>query len=160
MNWSTITTIPRSQKIMLKTASGMQVVGSVRPGVNIQRNKNGTLVIEGMRIGMKNKHRMGSVRVVAWQPLSEEAKNVHIKVRGRPKKAKELKTKIYSYSNNTNKKPSTPPNKLGKKPKATPSLIRLLEQKIEMDRKRLDEQLVVLFLLKKYTESADAYEQS
>ena len=29
MNWSNITTIPRSQKIMLKTGSGMQVVGSV-----------------------------------------------------------------------------------------------------------------------------------
>lgn len=158
MNWSTITTIPRSQKIMLKTASGMQVVGSVRPGANIQKNKNGKLVIEGTRAGMKNKHGLGSVRVVAWQPLGKEFENVQTKVGVRPKKAQELKTKIYSYLNNTNKKPSTPPNELGKNPKATPNLIQLLEQKIERDRIRLYDQEVALWLLKKYAEPTNAYE--
>jgi hypothetical protein len=124
----------------------------VRPGANIQKNKNGTLVIEGMRTGMKNKHGMGSVRVVAWQPLSEEAKNIHVKGRGRPRKVKKAKTETYKYANNTNKKPSTPPNKLGKKPEATPSLIQLLEQKLKKDRIKLYDQEVALLILKRYME--------
>jgi hypothetical protein len=135
MSWSNITTIPRSQKIMLKTASGMQVVGSVRPGANIQKNKNGKLVIEGTRAGMKNKNGIGSVRVVAWQPLGKEVENVQTKVGVDPKKAKEAKTK-----------------KIDNKPNTTPSLIQLLEQKLEKDRIKLYDQEVALLILKKYME--------
>jgi len=90
MTWSNVTTIPRGKKIMLKTGTGMEVIGSVRPGAKIGKNKNG-LFVEGSRYGLSNKNGYGSVRVRSWKPL-EEQKNQSfvlpsIKRRG-PRKSK------------------------------------------------------------------------
>lgn len=71
MTWSNVTTIPRSKKIMLKTGTGMEVIGSVRPGAKIEKNKKG-LFIEGSRYGLSNKSGYGSVRVFSWKPLEEQ----------------------------------------------------------------------------------------
>lgn len=71
MTWSNVTTIPRGKKIMIKTGTGMEVIGSVRPGAKIEKNKKG-LFIEGSRYGLSNKNGYGSVRVFSWKPLEEQ----------------------------------------------------------------------------------------
>lgn len=71
MTWQPIMTIPRNKEVMIQTGSGLEVTGKVSASAQIQRLKSGKLSIEGYRLGMKNKHGRGSIRVAKWKPLSE-----------------------------------------------------------------------------------------